>query len=115
MSLVDTAAALPAGRTLAATGNRPVRLHPERVWIVRTGRIDVFSTWLLAGEPDGPRRHLFRLEAGDPVFGVGEDPAGARALLAVGSPGTTLAELDLAEVEALAAAPATRAAFTGLV
>ena len=70
MSLLD-AAALSAGRTLAVSGNRPVRLHPERVWIVRTGRIDVFATWMVNGEPEGARRHLFRLEAGDPVFGVG--------------------------------------------
>ncbi|HEU0302036.1 MAG TPA: ABC transporter transmembrane domain-containing protein, partial [Longimicrobium sp.] len=114
MSILD-AAALAGGRTLAVTGNRPVRLHPERVWIVRTGRIDVFATLVLNGEPDGPRRHLVRLEAGDPVFGVGEDPDDPRALLAVGSPGTTLAELALAEVEALAADPATRPLFVELV
>ncbi|HEX2080411.1 MAG TPA: NHLP bacteriocin export ABC transporter permease/ATPase subunit [Longimicrobium sp.] len=115
MSPLETAAALAGGRTLAAAGNRPVRLHPERVWVVRTGRIDVFATWMAGGEPEGPRRHLFRLEAGDAVFGVGEDPDGPRALLAVGSPGTMLAELDLADVEALAADPATRPAFMELV
>jgi NHLM bacteriocin system ABC transporter ATP-binding protein len=114
MSIVDAAAALAGGKTLAAVGNRPLRLDAERVWIVRTGRVDVFATRLVDGEPDGPRRHLFRLEAGDPVFGVGEDPAAERALLAVGSPGTVLAEFGLAEVEALAADPATRPAFAEL-
>jgi NHLM bacteriocin system ABC transporter ATP-binding protein len=115
VSIVDEAAALAGGRTLAAVGNRPLRLGPERVWIVRTGRVDVFATGLLDGEPHGPRRHLFRLEAGDPVFGVGEDPASGRALLAIGSPGTVLSEFGLAEVEALAADPRTRPAFADLL
>jgi ATP-binding cassette subfamily C protein len=115
MSIVDQAAALAGGRTLAAVGNRPLRLDAERVWIVRTGRVDVFATRLVDGEPDGPRRHLFRLEAGDPVFGVGEDPAADRALLAIGSPGTVLSEFALAEVEALAADPRTRPAFADLL
>lgn len=115
MSIVDQAAALAGGRTLAAVGNRPLRLDAERVWIVRTGRVDVFATRLVDGEPDGPRRHLFRLEAGDPVFGVGEDPAADRALLVIGSPGTVLAEFGLEEVEALAADPRTRPAFAELL
>jgi NHLM bacteriocin system ABC transporter ATP-binding protein len=114
MSTLDAAAALAGGRTLAAVGNHPVRLDAERVWIVRSGRVDVFATRLWEGRPDGPRRHLFRLEAGDPVFGVGEDPEAGRALLAVGAPGTTLAEFGLAEVEALAADPRTRPAFAEL-
>jgi NHLM bacteriocin system ABC transporter ATP-binding protein len=115
MSLLDPAAPLSGGRPVAAGGNRPLRLDAGRVWIVRAGRIDVFATRLAEGEPEGPRRHLFRLEAGDPVFGVGEDPASGRALLAVGGPGTTLAEFALAEVEALAGDPGTRPLFEELV
>jgi NHLM bacteriocin system ABC transporter ATP-binding protein len=115
MSLLDAAAPLSGGTPVAAGGNRPLRLDAERVWIVRTGRIDVFATALLDGEPDGPRYHLFRLEAGDPVFGVGEDAASEGALLAVGGPGTTLAEFALAEVLALAAEPGTRGVFIDLV
>jgi hypothetical protein len=115
MSIVEEVAGLAGGRTLAAVGNRPLRLDAERVWIVRTGRVDVFATRLVDGEPDGPRRHLFRLEAGDPVFGIGEDPVAGRALLAIGSPGTVLSEFALAEVEALAADPRTRPAFADLL
>ncbi|MBW3572417.1 MAG: hypothetical protein KY467_15050, partial [Gemmatimonadetes bacterium] len=115
MSLLDAAAPLSGGTPVAAGGNRPLRLNAERVWMVRTGRVDVFATRLADGEPDGPRRHLFRLEAGDPVFGAGEDPGCGRALLAVGGPGTTLAEFTLAQVQALAADPGTQPVFIDLV
>jgi ATP-binding cassette subfamily C protein len=114
--MTTTLSALPDGTPRPAAGNRPLRLDPGRVWIVREGRIDLFATWLDAeGEPTGRRRHLVRLEAGDPVFGLGEDPASGRALLAVGAPGTTLAEHPLAEVEALARRPETRAEFQELL
>ncbi len=107
---------LPDGTPRPAAGNRPLRLDPACVWIVREGRIDVFATRLDAdGEPDGKRRHLFRLEAGDPVFGLGEDPASGRALLAIGAPGTMLAEYGVAEVEALARDESTRPEFEDLV
>ena len=107
---------LPDGTPRPAAGNRPLRLDPARVWIVREGRIDVFATRLDgAGEPTGRRRHLFRLEAGDPVFGLGEDPESGRALLAVGAPGTMLAEYGLGEIEALARDPGTRPCFDELV
>ncbi|HEX2210129.1 MAG TPA: NHLP bacteriocin export ABC transporter permease/ATPase subunit, partial [Longimicrobium sp.] len=115
MSLLDSAAPLSGGRPVAAGGNRPLRLHPDRVWIVRAGRVDVFATAIADGQADGPRRHLFRLEAGDPMFGVGEEAGAAHVLLAVGGPGTTLAEFALAEVTALAADAGTRGAFIDLV
>jgi ATP-binding cassette subfamily C protein len=109
-------AGLPEGTPRPAAGNHPLRLDPGRVWIVRAGRIDVFATRLDGdGEPAGRRRHLFRLEAGDPVFGVGEDPERGRALLAVGAPGTVLAEYGLGEIEALAGDAATRPLFDELV
>jgi NHLM bacteriocin system ABC transporter ATP-binding protein len=107
---------LSGGTLRPAAGNRPLRLDPARVWIVREGRIDVFATRLDAeGEPTGKRRHLFRLEAGDPVFGLGEDAGSGRALLAVGGPGTVLAEHPLSEVEVLAADAETRPLLEDLV
>ena len=107
---------LSEGTPRPAAGNRPLRLDPACVWIVRQGRIDVFATRLDGeGQPTGKRRHLFRLEAGDPVFGLGEDPGSGRALLAIGAPGTMLAEYPLAEVEALARDEATRPEFDDLV
>lgn len=114
--MTTTLAALPGGTPRPAAGNRPLRLDPGRVWIVREGRIDLFATRLDgAGEPTGRRRHLFRLEAGDPVFGLGEDPASGRALLAVGAPGTVLGEHALAEVEALARDASTLPLFDDLL
>ncbi|HEX6912183.1 MAG TPA: hypothetical protein VF142_17400, partial [Longimicrobium sp.] len=107
---------LGEGTLRPAAGNRPLRLDPARAWIVRQGRIDVFATRLdAAGEPTGKRRHLFRLETGDPVFGLGEDPPSGRALLAIGAPGTMLAEHPLAELEALARDAETRPEFEDLL
>ncbi|HLM69288.1 MAG TPA: hypothetical protein VK358_17240, partial [Longimicrobium sp.] len=114
--MTTTLTGLSDGTPRPAAGNRPLRLDPARVWIVRTGRIDVFATRLDGeGEPTGKRRHLFRLEAGDPVFGVGEDPASGRALLAIGAPGTLLAEYGLEEIEALAGEDGNRPLFDELV
>lgn len=114
--MTTTLRGLGDGTPRPAAGNRPLRLDPGCVWIVRTGRIDVFATRLdAAGRPAGTRRHLFRLEAGDPVFGLGEDPASGRALLAVGAPGTVLAEYGLGEIEALAGDAGTRPLFGELV
>jgi NHLM bacteriocin system ABC transporter ATP-binding protein len=114
--MTSTLTGLPEGTPRPAVGNRPLRLDPARVWIVREGRIDVFATRLDGdGQPTGKRRHLFRIEAGDPVFGLGEDPESGRALLAVGAPGTLLAEYPLEEIEALAREEGTRGLFDELV
>jgi NHLM bacteriocin system ABC transporter ATP-binding protein len=114
--MTTTLTGLPDGTPRPAAGNHPLRLDPARVWIVRQGRIDVFVTRLDAdGEPTGKRRHLFRIEEGDPVFGLGEDPATGRALIAVGAPGTLLAEYALEEFEALAHVEGTRPLFDELV
>lgn len=102
----------PPGLPREASGDRPLALVEGRVWIVRSGRVDVFATRMKGGEPDGARTHLFRVEAGGPVFGVtGAEAAGdGLALIAVGSTGTELGEVALEEVRALAAAEGTRRA-----
>ncbi len=84
-----------------AGGDRPLLLREGRAWLVRSGRIDVFAVELRDGEPAGPRTHLFRVEAGGPLLGVGAHPEHATALLAVGTTGTVLAELDAGYLRAL--------------
>lgn len=106
----------PALHYAPAAGDRPLLLVHGRVWMVGAGRVDVFATALRGGEPVGRRTHLFRVEAGAPLFGVAQAADDAEvALVAVGSTGTTLAELPLAELRRRAAEPATRAPAVALL
>ncbi|HEX5727758.1 MAG TPA: NHLP bacteriocin export ABC transporter permease/ATPase subunit [Longimicrobiaceae bacterium] len=89
----------PAGTLREATGARPLLLEHGRIWFVRSGRIDVFATRVAEGEPAGGRTHLFRVEEGQPLVGVGE--TAGLALLGVGAPGTTVEEFALGDLRAL--------------
>ncbi|MET0399634.1 MAG: NHLP bacteriocin export ABC transporter permease/ATPase subunit [Longimicrobiaceae bacterium] len=95
--------------------DRPLLLEPGRVWLVVAGRMDVFATRVLHGEPAGARTHLFRVECGAPLLGVGADPDTGTSLLAVGAPGTRIAELPLERLRALAGTPGKHAAVAGLL
>ncbi|MEW5929403.1 MAG: NHLP bacteriocin export ABC transporter permease/ATPase subunit [Gemmatimonadota bacterium] len=95
--------------------DRPLLLEPGRAWLVLAGRMDVYATRVVDGEPAGTRTHLFRVECGAPLFGAGTDPATGTALLAVGAPGTRLAEVGLEPLRALAAAPEKHAAVAALL
>lgn len=110
------AAAFPAGGiTREAEGDRPLVLVPGKVWTVRAGRIDVFATRIDAGEPVGGRTHLFRVEQGGALFGVGADAASGMSLLAVGATGTVLDEHEMEAVRALGDEPAARPRLAALV
>lgn len=81
-----------AGTPRSAGGDRPLLLHADRVWIVRSGRIDVFATPVADGGLIGSRTHLFRVEAGGALLGA--DAAAGMGLLGVGAPATVVVELD---------------------
>ena len=42
----------------------------ENVWFIATGRIEIFTLQLEAGEATGPRSHFLSLEAGSLIFGM---------------------------------------------
>jgi NHLM bacteriocin system ABC transporter ATP-binding protein len=42
----------------------------ENVWFIATGRIEIFTVQLEAGEATGPRSHFLSLEAGSLLFGM---------------------------------------------
>lgn len=83
-------------------GNQSVRLDgKDAVWLVSRGGVDVFGVLPEADERDGARRFLFRVDAGDVVFGM--TPAerdGAIGLIAVPSAEGELVRLDDAVFEA---------------
>jgi NHLM bacteriocin system ABC transporter ATP-binding protein len=83
------------GRPIEVGGDKPISLDdPDLVYVVGSGRVDVFSTKADVGQTMGPRRHLCRVEAGQALFGVDLSHAteGFR-MLAVGVADTTLLEL----------------------
>ena len=75
-------------------GNQPLLLDDEeRIFVVRSGNIDVFSVQMDKGELKGPRVHVFRAHEGEALFGMRVDRKEyAVVLLAVGGPDTSLME-----------------------
>ena len=95
-------------RPLEVGGDRPIPLDdPDLLYVVGSGRVDLFSTQADVGQTMGPRRHLCRVEAGGALFGVdlSRAPEGFR-LLAVGVADTVLLELRRRELLQLAREPA---------
>jgi ATP-binding cassette subfamily C protein len=83
------------GERRSAGSNRPFPLAGDAVWVVESGFVDVFA--VAGGAGGNVRRHVVRLEHGDPLVGLdappdappgappGAPPEGVQALLAVGS------------------------------
>ena len=95
------------GRQIAAGGNAPISLDdPDSVFVVSSGRVDVFSTQADVGQTMGPRRHLCRVETGQALFGIdlGHAPEGF-GILAVGVADTVLLELRRPELVGLTKDP----------
>ncbi|MFH2047562.1 MAG: NHLP bacteriocin export ABC transporter permease/ATPase subunit [Pseudomonadota bacterium] len=80
------------GTPFETRGNRPLLLADiEKVFIVLSGQVDVFSVRTDKGDAVGPRIHLFRAKKGEALFGMNVDQLGqATSLMAVGGPGTSL-------------------------
>lgn len=89
---------------LHAGNNNPFLLDGhDKAWIVFSGKVDVFAVQVRDSEAISGRRHLFRAEPGQLLFGM--DLASYRrdiGLLAVGVAGTQLIPLDRSRLEALA-------------
>jgi NHLM bacteriocin system ABC transporter ATP-binding protein len=89
-----------------AAGGRAFLLAGENAWLVAAGRVDLFAVRLEDGRPAGPRRHLARVEEGEPLLALGDLPRGAAVgLLAVGSAGTRLLALPQARLKAYLSDP----------
>lgn len=76
--------------------------HPNSVWLVRSGKLDLFAVKKKHGEVFGARDHVFRVETNQAVFGVGSFLADAM-LMASAAPDTTLWCLSLEEYRAFVA------------
>ncbi len=95
------------GALVEPLGNKPVLLSGnEGVWLVHSGKVDLFAQRVEKEDLAGTRTHLFRSEAGQALFGIARDePEKGIRLLAVGGPGTVLLRLDLSRFLELATDP----------
>ena len=71
---------------------------PEKVWIVASGKLDLFLVDIEQGEPVGARYHVLRLEEGQAVFGFGSDTNAETDVVASAPPGTKLICIDQARL-----------------
>ena len=90
------------GSPVAGEGNRPLPLtDPRGVWLLESGKVNVFSVAIKGDGVAGARDFLFEVEAGGLLFGL--NPEGPEdeneeekiALLAAGLPGTRLWRVEL--------------------
>lgn len=86
-----------------AGSNQPILLNDKQtVWVVYSGRVDIFAVQLDHGRVAGPRTHLFRVEAGQGLWGMDFTQAGGQVgLLAVGNKETRLLKLPGSRLQAL--------------
>jgi len=78
--------------------NRPFSIHqPGQVWIVESGKLDLFLVDVDGDDVTGPREHVLRVEPGDAVFGfVSRQPN--VALVACAAPDTRLLSVTTEQV-----------------
>jgi hypothetical protein len=104
------------GQPIEAGGDRPFALAAGDVWVVESGRIDVFLVRLENGAPAGPRTHFCRIAAGQAIFGF-DAAAWVPGMVAhaVGAPGTRVLRLAADEVQRAAEDPARQTEIAQLV
>ncbi len=84
--------------------NTPLLLRdPESIWLIYAGAVDVFAVRTTDdGEPDSPRKHLFRANQGQIILGLDLHVYGKGIhILAVGTKNSVVAQLPRADFEAL--------------
>ena len=95
------------GRPIEVGGDRPILLDdPDLVFVVISGKVDVFSTQADVGQTMGPRRHLCRIETGQAMFGMDLSHATEDfRMLGVGVADTVLLQLSRPRLLELAKDP----------
>jgi NHLM bacteriocin system ABC transporter ATP-binding protein len=86
-------ATLPDGtsRLLEPQPNHPFSIHAvDSVWIVQSGKLDLFLVETADGESWGARHHFLRVEQGQAVFGFDVNGRKSTSIVATATPGTQL-------------------------
>jgi NHLM bacteriocin system ABC transporter ATP-binding protein len=91
------------GEPIVVAGNKPFFLDdPNAMWLVESGRMDVFTVAVKDGEAAGARSYFIGVEAGQGLFGMDLSYAGGNAFLASGKSGTRIRKISMDRIEALA-------------
>ncbi len=90
-------------KVIEAGSNRPFLLDgQDKTWLILSGKVDVFAVRLRGGEAIGVRRHLFRADTRQILFGMDlQSHRNDIGLLVVGSPGTRLMKIDKMQLVSL--------------
>ena len=98
-------ARIPKTGPVVVVANRPFVLSdPDAVYLVESGRIEIFTVALEQGEPAGARTHFVTVEAGGLVFGMDTDRYGmGSGFLATGKAGSELRRFSAARLMRMAA------------
>src|SRR5690606_11005841 len=98
---------LELGEAESAGGNRPFLLDdPGVVWLVESGRVEIFTVGVEEGRPVGARHRYLPVDPGEGFFGMDLErydlPAG---FLAVGRTGTVLRRVPVSALRRAATNP----------
>lgn len=124
LRIADLAAQLEKPRSLDEQGeeidampSRPLMVDdPNFMWLVASGRVDLFTIALEDGQQVGTRKHFLTIEAGQAFFGIDTDRFGFEwAFIAVGRTGTQLQRYPLDQLQFLGRIPAHRGRLAQMV
>ena len=80
-----------SSRLLEPQPNHPFSIHArDSVWIVQSGKLDLFLVRSVNGELAGARHHFLRVDEGHAVFGMPSSERGDTVIIATATPGTRL-------------------------
>ncbi len=98
-------------------GNKPFLLNEnDFVWMIDSGKVDLFSVQVENGDVTGPRSHLFRAKEGTALLGMDQNfYKKGSGLLAVSVKGTRLMRLKKSRLKELSADPVFGAAICGMI
>ncbi len=93
------------GEVVVVAANKPFVLSdPDSVYLVESGRIEIFTVTLEQGQPAGARTHFVTVEAGGLFFGMDTDRYGmGSGFLATGKAGSELRHFSAARLMRMAA------------
>jgi NHLM bacteriocin system ABC transporter ATP-binding protein len=86
--------------TRTITANEPLLLtNPSQLWQLKSGSVAVFVTAFADGQPVGPRRYLFTVEAGEALFSADIYQITHLGLMAVAMEPTEVVAIPLSEAD----------------
>lgn len=105
------------GEQVTTFANCPFLISdPDSVWMIESGKVDLFTVEVRAGKPAGARTRFLSLGAGEAFFGIDTAHFGHDwGFLAAGKAGSVLRRLDLHDLELFARVPEHRKTISRLV